>query len=162
LLLSRFYTGEIMNEAALRSWLASFEGVATQEAYGYTFFFFGDDRMLPFVTLANSDNEHDKVSNLSRTEVYRLNIGVRPATYRELFGPPPAKPGASGIVETGHDFTALDQLMPHPHYAPQNWLCVLSPSEETMEKIRALVQEAYSLAFEREQKRARKEQESKD
>jgi hypothetical protein len=143
-----------MTEAELRSWLTSFEGVKTQEAYGYTFFFVGEDRMLPFVTLANCDNEHDKVSNLNRPGVYRLNIGVRPTTYREIFGSPPAKPGASGIVETGHDFTTRDQLMPHPHYAPQNWLCVLSPSAETFERVRPLVQEAYELAAERDKKRA--------
>ena len=120
------------------------------------FYFYGEDRMLPFVTVAHGDNEHDKVSNLDRPSVYRLNIGVRPATYRALFGPPPAKPGASGVVETGHDFTTLDELMPHPHYATQSWVCVLSPSAATFERrVRPLVQEAYELAVGRDQKRSR-------
>ena len=37
-----------------------FEGVETATAQGYTFFFYGPDRKLPFATLATQDNEYDR------------------------------------------------------------------------------------------------------
>ena len=57
--------------------------------------------------------------------------------------------GAVGIGDTDHDFTALDQLMPHPVYAPQSWVCVLNPSDATFQKIQPLLAEAYDLAVSR-------------
>jgi hypothetical protein len=144
-----------MDQSRLHRWIVeSFDGVATQEAHGYTFYFFGEDRKLPFVTIAHPQNAWEKVSDLDRPGVYRLNIGVRPETYRALFGPQPPKAGASGVVETGHDFTALDQVMPHPHYATQSWLCVLSPSADTFACLQPLVREAYDLAVARDAKRS--------
>jgi hypothetical protein len=129
--------------------LENFAGVETTTAYGYTFFFYRQQRKLPFATLAPSDNEHDRVSNLDRPGVFRLNIGVRSETYRSLFGPPP-KIGANGTVETGHDFTTLDRLMPHPHYAPQSWVCVLNPGDATLDTVKSLLAEAYELAAKRD------------
>ena len=35
--------------------LDTFAGVETTEAYGYTFFFYGPDRLLPFATLIAKD-----------------------------------------------------------------------------------------------------------
>ena len=61
-------------------------------------------------------------------------------------GPPPPRPGASGAVDTGHDFTALDQLLPHPVYARAHWVCVLNPSTATFEAAKPLLAEAYDLA----------------
>jgi hypothetical protein len=37
--------------------------------------------------------------------------------YRERFGALPPHQPAGGVVDTGHDFAALDLLMPHPVYA---------------------------------------------
>jgi hypothetical protein len=56
-------------------------------------------------------------------------------------------------VGIGHDFTALDQLLPHPVYAPQSWVCVLNPSAATFEAVRPLLAEAYQLAVSRYAKR---------
>jgi hypothetical protein len=56
-------------------------------------------------------------------------------------------------VGTGHDFTALDQLLPHPVYAPMSWVCVLNPSVATFEAVRPLLAEAYQLAVSRYAKR---------
>jgi hypothetical protein len=78
--------------------------------------------------------DFDCASNLNRPDVFRLNIGVSKETYRRLFGPPPSPASPSGVVETGHDFTTLDQIMPHPVYAPQSWVCVLNPSETTFQQ----------------------------
>ncbi|MES2793618.1 MAG: DUF6194 family protein [Planctomycetota bacterium] len=142
-----------LDETATTQYITeTFDGVDVLVAAGYSFFFYDPgqklpaERRFPFATLAASDNEYDTVSNLDRPSVFRLNIGVSKETYRELFGPQPPAAGASGIVETGHDFTTLDQILPHPVYAPQSWICVLSPSAATFDKVRLLLDEAYALA----------------
>jgi hypothetical protein len=142
-----------MDEAAVREYLANaFDGVTTQDAYGYTFYYYDPDGTLPperrhpFATLIGDDNEHDRLSRLRRPGVYRLNIGVTKEIYARLLGARPAL-GPSGVVETGHDFTAIDQILPHPHYAPQSWICIVSPSGSTWEgTVQALLAEAYDLA----------------
>lgn len=48
-----------------------------------------------------------------------------------------------------YDFTAPDTLMPHPHYAAQSLLCVLSSSAATFQKLQPLLKEAYDLAARR-------------
>ena len=126
----------------------TFAGVETMTTLGYTFFFYGPDRMLPFATIATADNEGDRVSNLDRPGVFRLNIGVRKPTFQSLFGP--------GNVDVGaYDFTALDTIMPHPDYAAQSWLCVLNPSETTFQTLRPLLNEAFELAVKRATRRER-------
>lgn len=126
--------------------LNTFAGVETTTALGYTFFFYGSERMLPFTTIATADNEGDRVSNLDRPGVFRLNIGVSKQTFQALFG--------TGYVDvSAYDYTALDTLMPHPDYAPQSWLCVLNPSETTFHKLGPLLAEAYDLAVRRASRR---------
>jgi hypothetical protein len=135
-----------MDETAVASYiLDTFEGVETAESYGYTFFFYGADRMLPFATMAASDNEHDSVSNLSRPGVFRLNLGVSPRTFEALFG-------TRKVDLDSCDFTALDTIMPHPDYAPQHFVCVLSP-DQTWAQVQALLAEAYELAVRRDARR---------
>jgi len=142
-----------MNEASITQYITdTFDGVEIAATEGYTFFFYGPGRKLPFATLATKDNDYDRASNLDRPGVYRLNIGVSPATYRSLFGPQPSRPGADGVVDTGHDFTTLDQILPHPVYAPQSWVCVLSPSDATFQAVQPLLAEAYDLAIRRHAK----------
>jgi hypothetical protein len=138
-----------MDAASLTDYIRAFPGVETTEALGYTFFFYGSDRMLPFATIAHADNEFDRVSDLNRAGVYRLNVGVSRESYRSLFGPEAPRRGPAGTVETGHDFTVLDRILPHPFYAPQSWICVLSPSDETFQEVRPLLAEAYDRAVAR-------------
>ena len=105
--------------------------------------------MLPFATIATADYEYDRVSNLDRPGVFRLNIGVSKQTFQALFG--------TGKVDvSAYDFTALDKIMPHPEYAAQNFVCVLSPSDLTLERVRALLAEAYELAVRRHSKRQKR------
>ena len=125
--------------------LDTFPGVETSEAFGYVFFFHADERMLPFATLASSDNDHDRVSNLDRPGVYRLNIGISRETFQVLFG-------ESKVDIGSHDFTVLDKIMPHPEYAAQNFVCVLNP-KETWEAVQALLAEAHDLAVRRYERR---------
>jgi hypothetical protein len=126
-------------------------------AAGDTFFMYDPDRnleprqKLPFATIVTKDyGDFDAASNLNRPGVFRLNIGVSRATYGSLFGPPPSARGAaSGPVVSSHDYAALDQLLPHPFYAPQGWVCVLCPSANTFDTLRSLLAEAYGLAVNR-------------
>jgi hypothetical protein len=161
-----------MDEASITRYIAdTFDGVdvvvasretgAPEVAWGDIFFSFDPDRdlepkhRLPFATIVTKDyGDFDCASNLNRPGVFRLNIGVSKDTYRSLFGPQqPLHPGASGVVDAGHDFTTVDHLMPHPVYAPQSWVCVLNPSEATFQAVRPLLAEAYELAVQRYAKR---------
>ncbi len=141
-----------MDEDAVVQFITTeFRGVEVLELADSKFFFYHPDpaqptdHKFPFITLVSSD-EHDTASNLNRPGVYRLNIGVSAATYRSKFGAQPGFPRDGGIVATGHDFTALDRLMPHPVYAAMSWVCILNPSQATFEDIKPLLLEAYRLA----------------
>ena len=140
-----------LDEAAIANYITeTFPGVETTTAYGYTFYFYGSDHRLPFATMASSDNEYDRISNLDRPGVFRLNMGVSHQTFQALFG--------TAKVDIGsYDFTALDVIMPHPDYAPQNFICVLSPSEATFERLRPLLAEAYDIAVRRDARRNKKD-----
>ena len=90
-----------MTQAELETFTAALEDVQREENFGYAFFFVGDDHRLPFVTFANSDNEYDKVSNLDREGVFRVNIGVSKQTFDDLVG---------GVDPASADYTALNTL----------------------------------------------------
>lgn len=132
-----------MDESYVTEYITkTFPGVETGEAYGYTFFYYRSDHKLPFATLAASDNDYDRVSNLDRPGVYRLNLGVSKQTFQELFG-------TDKIDVKNFDYTALDVIMPHPEYAAQSFICVLSPSPATFDRVRTLLAEAYDIAAQR-------------
>ena len=136
-----------MNEASVANYITkTFPGVETITNFGYTFFFYGSDHRLPFATLASSDNDYERVSNLDRPGVFRLNIGVSKQTFQSLFG-------TATVDVNSYDFTVLDAIMPHPHYAQQYFICVLSPSEATFERVRPLLAEAYDIAVRRHTRR---------
>ena len=124
----------------------TFADVETTTAFTYIFFFYQSERMLPFTTIATADNEGDRISNLDRPGVFRLNIGVSKQTFQSLFG-------AGKVDVSTYDFTALDTIMPHPDYAAQSWICVLSPSDATFETVRPLLAEAYDIAVRRHERR---------
>ena len=135
-----------MTERAIVDVITAFEDVQLQVVSGNTFFFVGEERMMPFATLMTND-ENDSVSNLNRPGVFRLNLGVGKGTFQSLFGSQPMPAPAEGQVPAGYDFTALDRVMPHPVYGLMNWVCVLNPSEATFEAaVRPLLTEAYELA----------------
>jgi hypothetical protein len=132
----------------------AFAGVDLLEADGDYYFYYRPnpalppDYRLPFATLV-TDDRHDAASQLHRAGIYRLNIGVRPATYRDLFGHQPSSAVDGNVIDTGHDYAALDRLMPHPIYAPMSWVSVLNPSPATLAQLQPLLTEAYSLAVQR-------------
>ncbi len=91
-----------------------------------------DERRLPWATLVTS-NVNDTESDLDRPGVYRLNIGLPKADFRELF------PDAGE-----HDCTALDVVLPHPIYAAQYWVCVLVP-DRTWPAVQDLLDRAHAF-----------------
>ena len=126
-----------MDEASIEKHLAKeLDDLQSVSKEGVTFFFYGPDRMFPFATIVTKDNDYDRASQLDRPTVFRLNIGVAKATFATLFG-------ATGETEKVYDPTVLDQLMPHPVYAAQSWVCVLNPSEVTFQSVLPLLVEAY-------------------
>jgi hypothetical protein len=137
----------VIDESFITSYITStFENVKTTVNLGYTFFFYRDDHMHPFATIASTGNEYERISNLDRPGVFRLNIGVSREMFRSLFGTKKIDVGA-------YDFTALDTIMPHPEYSSQHFLCVLSPTEGTFERIRPMLAEAYDIAMKRYNRR---------
>jgi len=126
-----------------RSILESFAHVEKDINFGYTFFFVGSDHRLPFVTIAESDNDYDSVSALHRAGVFRINIGVSKASFDSLF------PKATQEAKSW-DYTALNVFMPHPEYAKQHFICILNPESENLAKTRAYIDEAYQLAAKRQ------------
>ena len=114
----------------------AFAGVDVVTAMNATFFSIDPKTHWPnFATIVTTD-EHDEgaPSNLdARPDVYRLNIGVSRKTFDRLVG---------GVTDPDH--AALDRVLPHPVYARQHWISILSPSDETFESVvKPLLQEAY-------------------
>jgi uncharacterized protein DUF6194 len=103
-------------------------------AMGATFFSCDESSWPNFATLVTTD-EHDTapVSNLARPGVFRLNISLGRERFAQLVG-----------GQRSPDFAALDILMPHPVYAPQNWACILNPSTESFDHVvKPLLDEAH-------------------
>ncbi len=155
-----------MNEAEISRYITeTLEGVDVVADSGNSFFFYNPDsnvppdHRFPFVTLVTSDI-YDQFSNLNRPSVFRLNIGLGKQTFRSLFGGPSLPSGRdsgaeSGDTSSGYDFTALDQLMPHPVYGRMYWVCVLNPSDQTFEtQVRPLLAQAYELAVSKYKRQA--------
>ena len=137
----------MIDEASItRHIMDTFPDVEADVNLGYVFFFYKDDHMHAFATIASNGNEYEQVSALDRPGVYRLNIGLSRETFRSMYG--------KGKVDvSAYDFTALDVIMPHPDYSSQFFICVLSPSEKTFERIRPMLAEAYDVAMQRYNKR---------
>lgn len=51
------------------------------------------------------------------------------------------------------DFTRTDTILPHPVYAWMGWIGILNPSEDTFEKMKPLIQEAYEFSGDKFKKR---------
>jgi hypothetical protein len=134
------------DESIVQYMRESFANIQVETADGSIFFFYGTERNFPMATLVTKDS-YDQFSNLNRPSVFRLNVGISRATFHSLFD---AKPSASG---TTYDFTALDQIMPHPVYGQMFWVCVLNPSVATFKQVQPLLAEAHDMAVKRQAKR---------
>lgn len=129
-----------MNQEDVTAFVSGLENVQQTENFGYTFFFIGDDQMVPFTTIAHTDNEYETISNLSRAGVFRINIGVSRQTFNTLIGEATSEP---------IDYTVLNTFLPHPDYAQQNFICILNPASANIERTKQLITEAHTLALAR-------------
>jgi hypothetical protein len=141
-----------VDAAAMTHYISeTFNGIQAVESSGDTFFSYdpgGDPpegHWLLFATVVTDDN-YDSVSDLNSPGAYRLNIGLTKAAYTSRFGPPPANRDEQGVLDTGFDYSARDQVMPHPYYASQYWVCVVNPAANTTDDVRHLLDEAHQFA----------------
>jgi hypothetical protein len=136
-----------MDQQQVEAFVRSLPNVESSDAYGYCFYFFGDDHRMPFLTLANSDSDYDSRSNLNRDGVFRVNLGVRAETFRGLFS-------AGDINVEALDYTQLNQFLPHPDYWRQNFLCILNPAGPNEARLELLIREAYEVSKGRYERRS--------
>ena len=126
---------------------------APEIAWGDSFFRYdpdgrtADDWGANFVTIVTGDYEgFDEASNLNRPGVFRLNIGVGREKFQEVLGFTPAEhAGRSAEI----DYAVLDKVIPHPVYAAQGWVSIVSPAAETSDAARALITYAHDRAMQR-------------
>jgi hypothetical protein len=130
--------------------VASEENGAPEVAWGDTFFTYDPDRVIPpekqfpYATVVINDYPgFDEASNLTRPDVFRVNVWVSRETFNAQ---------TSAGVEP-FDYTVLDEVIPHPVYASQSWLSVLNPGPETDETVKELLIEAHERAKVRYEKR---------
>lgn len=148
-----------MDESSVIRYIADeLDHVVAVQSSGDTFFAYDaggglPEQWQPFATVVTGDR-HDRVSRLDRDGAYRLNIGLSKTGYTALFGVPPRQRDQDWVLETGFDYATEDQLMPHPHYASQYWVCVVNPGEATFVAIRPLLAEAHALAARKAERRA--------
>lgn len=137
-------------EEAIAYVTTSYAGLRESKNWRARGLFYNPEAKLPMgtyvLTFKEKDGSNDKTSKVSHTGVYRLNLKVSNEAFRDLFGKLPQRPAAGETVPTGHDFTALDQAMPHPVYGWMPWICVLNPQPETFEQLKPLIQEGVELA----------------
>jgi hypothetical protein len=130
--------------------LARYEGTQVVAAWGERSIFYNPGGRLPrgvyFATVKEKDGDNDKVSQLDRAGVFRLNVGTTKPLFVERFGPPPPRPGKGGVVDGPWDFTAIDSLTPHPVYGWMSWVAVLNPSTETLTDMDELISAAFTKA----------------
>lgn len=113
--------------------LKNFDKVNIVESEGDLFFIYDNKNKTPFATIVTSDNEYDSTSNLNRAGFYRLNIGLDKETFLFLFGGLTKEKGFEAYMNLGIDFTEEDKLLPHPTYGAMYWVCIVNPSEKTLE-----------------------------
>jgi hypothetical protein len=110
-------------EAITRSILEHYPETVIAEALGATFFSLDEKHWPNYATIVTTD-DHDQASDLAREGVFRLNLGVDRATFERIAAAAPEP-----------DFTAFDQLFPHPVYAAQRWVSIVNPSASTWREV---------------------------
>ena len=137
-------------EAIVKEIESAFDGVVPKSSWGETSMFYNPGRVLPngvyFCTIKEKNGDNDKASSLNREGIYRLSIGIGKENYESLFGERPKRPSKGGIIDTGHDFTQPNVLMPHPIYGWMSWIQILNPSEEKFREILGLITASYDDA----------------
>ena len=82
---------------------------------------------MPFATLLTKDYPgFDEASRLAPGQRFRLNLDLGRETFERLLGFAPRDLDAH---RARFDFTAVDQLLPHPAYGKQGWVSVVNPGQ---------------------------------
>ncbi|WP_436527423.1 DUF6194 family protein [Actinoplanes sp. HUAS TT8] len=106
---------------------------APELSWGDRFYFVGDERMRPFATIVvRNVPGFDERSGLDRPGVFRLNVELGRATFKDLFGYGPEEFTAH---ESGIDFATPDRWFPHPVYAVQGWGSIVVPGPGTADDL---------------------------
>lgn len=137
-----------------------FSGLIKKECYGETTFFYNPEGLLShgtyFCTIKEKDGPHDKASNLSQENTYRLNCALSFNTFKELFNTIPPRPIKGTTISENYDFTSHNVLMPHPIYGWMRWVCITNPTTQSLPLIKKALQESYTLAVTNYEKRINK------
>ena len=131
--------------------LSNYNGINLIDTWGEKSFFYNPNNILKrgiyFCTIKEKDGANDRASHLDRDGVYRFNFGISKQTFISLFETIPKRPAKGGHIEGTYDFTKLDSLTPHPVYGWMSWVSILNPTENSWEQIHKLLDESYSLAY---------------
>jgi len=135
------------------------DGVVVGENWGERGLFYNPGLVLPkgvyILTFKEKDGDNDSASNLNRPNTYRLNLKVQKQDYIERFGEIPTRPAAGNIVDTGHDFTMSNVIMPHPVYAWMTWICINNPESDRLEDLTSLIKDAHRMAMKKFKQRTK-------
>lgn len=141
---------ELVTEDNVRELLSTLDGVRVvmgsesvgtpRSHWGDAFCFYDPDctadQKLPFATNVTHDTPGwDEVSNLDRPGAFRVSLAAGRAHQ-------PQADGAS-------DFSEADVVLPHPQYAAQGWIAIVSPSSARSDELRELIGIAYRRAVDR-------------
>lgn len=130
--------------------LENFDDIVPLESWGEKSFFLNPGGQLKrgtyFATIKEKDGDNDRASHLSRSGIFRLNIGVSKQCYLSLFQKLPQRSAKGQSILWEGDFTEIDKLLPHPIYAWMGWICVLNPSAQTFTLCQSYLEDAYQKA----------------
>ena len=136
--------------------LDTFPGLVEDWNWGEQSLFYNSGHRLPkgtyFLTFKERDGANDSAAGI-RPGDYRLNVGISKAAFTDRFGAVLARPAAGGVVQTGHNFTQRDRILPHPVYGWMCWIAIVNPTQETFEELKPLLSGAYERAVERYRRR---------
>lgn len=110
-----------INNEIIDFFIATYDGVIVGQNWDERGLFYNPGNRFPkgvyLLLFKEKDGSNDSASNVNRSGVYRLNLGISRSTFIEMFGLIPKRSPAGQVVQTGHDFQQLDEIMPHPVYA---------------------------------------------
>ncbi|MGV8874139.1 MAG: DUF6194 family protein [Rhodococcus sp. (in: high G+C Gram-positive bacteria)] len=135
--------------------VGSFDGTLTQRpregdgtpelAWGDVFFYYSPDGTIPvntqpFATIVTKNYPGDELSDLDRSDAFRVNVVAGKQEFERLTGVPPRDASQAAQADTD------DALAAHPHYGTAGWLSVVNPSVQTESHVAELLESAYGVA----------------
>lgn len=142
----------MINENVIEAYLlATYQHVNPINSWGERSYFINPEQKLKrgsyFVTIKSKDGANDKASNLNRPRVFRLNIGLTPEKYIEIFSSRPSRPSKGRVIAGNYDFQALNTFIPHPVYGWMGWIAINNPDQDNFEKCQEYFDIAYQKAL---------------